>query len=139
MTKISKEYKWEMSHRLTFHDGGCKNIHGHSYIMRVDMLGELNDQGMILDFYDVDKLFMPLINKFDHAFVVDENDSIMLPFLIEQGFKHLIVPKFTTVENLVSYIIETVRPQIADLGNIQSLTVRLFETEDAFAEETVKI
>ena len=27
-TTISKQFRWEMGHRLPFHEGLCKNIHG---------------------------------------------------------------------------------------------------------------
>ncbi|MFI5263969.1 MAG: 6-carboxytetrahydropterin synthase, partial [Candidatus Kapaibacterium sp.] len=29
LTRISKSFRWEMAHRLPFHEGGCRHIHGH--------------------------------------------------------------------------------------------------------------
>ena len=61
MMKIAKEFHWEMGHRLPEHFGLCKNIHGHSYKMIVEFEGELDEQGMVIDFYDVEKIIAPII------------------------------------------------------------------------------
>ena len=61
--KISKEFRWEMGHRLPFHDGLCRNIHGHSYYMVIEIEGELNENGMIIDFYDLGKAVKPIIDE----------------------------------------------------------------------------
>ena len=42
--KIAKEFNWEMGHRLPEHFGKCKNIHGHSYKMMVELEGDLDDE-----------------------------------------------------------------------------------------------
>lgn len=133
-TKIGKEYKWEMSHRLPFHDGPCKNIHGHSYKMFVELEGELDSNSMVLDYYDIDRFVKPLIEKFDHSFVCDENDDLMINFLRDNGFKYLVIKYLTTSENLVSHIIELAKPHFQTFTNLEKLTIRLYETEDAYAE-----
>jgi len=58
-TKISKEFKWEMSHRLPFHKGLCQNIHGHTYKLRLDLVGSLDENGMLIDFYDLEIITQP--------------------------------------------------------------------------------
>lgn len=138
-TKIGKEYKWEMSHRLPFHEGPCKNIHGHSYKMFVILEGELNENSMVLDYYDIDRFVNPLIDKFDHSFICDENDSMMIDFLAANGFKYHIVPYVTTSENLVTYLIELAIPHFSKFDNLESLTIKLYETEDAYAERNVSL
>ncbi len=79
--KVAKEFRWEMGHRLSEHFGLCKNIHGHSYRMIVEFEGELNEQGMVIDFYDVEKIITPIIEKLDHAFMVNINDEGVIKFL----------------------------------------------------------
>ncbi|MGA1250362.1 MAG: 6-pyruvoyl trahydropterin synthase family protein, partial [Candidatus Kapaibacteriota bacterium] len=52
ISRIAKEFHWEMGHRLPFHDGGCQNIHGHSYTMRVEVIGEIDPAtGMVIDYF----------------------------------------------------------------------------------------
>ena len=60
MIRITKEFKFEMAHALHGYDGLCKNIHGHSYRMIVEFEGELDEQGMVIDFYDVEKIKISL-------------------------------------------------------------------------------
>ena len=51
--RISKEFRWEMGHRLQLHKGLCKNLHGHSYKMEVELTGDVLENGMVLDYYDL--------------------------------------------------------------------------------------
>jgi len=79
--RIAKDFYWEMTHRLPFHKGPCRNIHGHSYRLRVEIEGELDEDGMVLDYYHLKQLLAPVIDSLDHSFAVDENDDLMLDFL----------------------------------------------------------
>jgi len=54
--KIAKEFRWEMGHRLPYHNGLCKNVHGHSYQMVIELEGDVNTKGMIIDFYDLGEI-----------------------------------------------------------------------------------
>lgn len=135
MTTISKEFNWEMSHRLTFHDGACKNIHGHSYKMQIILKGELDKQGMIIDFYDLAKIVDPLIEKLDHAFLCNNEDQKMIDFLKENNFKYYVMDDFTTCENMCSLFISEFEPLFKKFNNIKELGVRVYETLDAYAEK----
>ena len=139
-TKIAKDFYWEMSHRLPDHKGLCKNIHGHSYKIRVELEGELNEEGMVLDYYDLKQLFLPIIEVFDHSFIVDKDDEIMINFLKSNNFKHFIIQKTTTAEHIVEYIYNIVSENIKDqFSNIKNLKLRLYETEDVYAEVSGEI
>ena len=74
--KIAKEFNWEMGHRLPEHFGKCKNIHGHSYKMMVELDGDVNDNGMVMDYYDLKKIVNPIVENLDHAFMVYEQDEL---------------------------------------------------------------
>lgn len=132
--KIAKDFHWEMCHRLPFHKGPCKNIHGHSYKMRIELEGETNGDSMILDFYDIEQVVGPLVDKFDHSFICDEADKDTIEFLEMRGFKYNVISDYTTAENLASVVLGEIAPKFAGYENISRVTVRLFETEDAFAE-----
>jgi 6-pyruvoyltetrahydropterin/6-carboxytetrahydropterin synthase len=131
---ISKEIYWEMSHRLPFHEGHCKNIHGHSYKLRVDITGEIDSNGFVIDFYDVEKILRTLINELDHGFLCDNDDLLMKNFLIENNFKYFIVPFTTSSENLSLYILSKIEKEITERKKIKRIKVRLHETSDVFAE-----
>ena len=133
-TRIGKEFIWQMSHRLPFHNGVCKNIHGHSYQMRVEIEGEIDSNGMIMDYYDMDTIIAPLISKLDHSFCVNDDDTIMLNFLKENNFKYYVIPSTTTAENLAQYILDNVKPEFQKFKNLNKIKIRVNETDDVFAE-----
>ena len=135
LTKIAKDFYWEMSHRLPFHKGPCRNIHGHSYKIRVELTGKADNNGIVMDYYDLKVLILPIIEKLDHAFVADKDDKIMIDFLKGNDMKYHILEKTTTAENLAEYIFQEVKSEIKKkYSNIHSLTIRLFETDDVYAE-----
>src|SRR5438034_326319 len=112
--KIAKEFRWEMGHRLPFHEGLCKNVHGHSYKMIVELEGEVNENGMIIDFFDLSKIIKPLIDEHDHAFLCSENDTNLKNFLIENKMKHVICDYYSTVENICKDFSEKIKSEISE-------------------------
>ena len=139
MIKLGKEYTWEMSHRLPFHNGWCRNIHGHSYKMRVELIGELDENGMLIDFYDIDKIVRPVIEIYDHSMLVDKNDYKTIKFLEENGFRHVVIDFTSTSENIAINFAKIFSEQFRHYKNLKELTVRIYETSDAFAEYTMKL
>lgn len=137
--RIAKDFSWEMSHRLPFHKGPCKNIHGHSYKLRLMLEGDTNSEDMVLDFYDMQKILEPIISDLDHAFACDPSDELMIGFLRENGFKYYIIPNFTTSENLTDFFLDKLRDSFSNYANIRKITVRVYETIDAFAEKEMII
>jgi 6-pyruvoyltetrahydropterin/6-carboxytetrahydropterin synthase len=131
--KIAKEFHWEMGHRLPEHFGLCKNIHGHSYRMIVEFEGELDDHGMVIDFYDVEKIINPIIEKLDHAFMVKDDDKLTLEFLDKLNSKKVVVNSFATAENICNYISEKIIKSNLP-GNIENVRVRVYETSEDYAE-----
>lgn len=138
-TKIAKEFHWEMSHRLPFHEGDCKNVHGHSYKLLVEIQGEMNGNWMLLDYYDIKKLVVPLIQKLDHSFICNETDTLLLDFVRKNNFKHFVIKNYTTAENLAQFFLDSLAPDFRNHPNIEILKVRLYETNDAFAEAEMRL
>ena len=136
MMKIAKEFHWEMGHRLPEHFGLCKNIHGHSYKMIIEFEGKLDEQGMVIDFYDVEKMISPIIDELDHAFMVKNDDKLTLDFLEKLNSKKVVVNFFTTVENICKYIAEKIiKSKLPD--NIENVRVRVYEASKDYAEVCV--
>ncbi len=136
--KIAKEFRWEMGHRLPEHFGQCKNIHGHSYKMLVEFEGELDKNEMIIDYYDVEKIINPIIEKLDHAFMVHKDDKIVLEFLEKMNSKKVVVDFQSTVENICLYLLGEIKKTSLP-ENVSHIKVRVYETPFDYAEETVKL
>jgi len=136
--KIAKEFHWEMGHRLPEHFGLCKNIHGHSYKMIVEFEGELDEQGMVIDFYDVEKIITLIIGELDHAFMVKDDDKLSLEFLEKLNSKKAVVGFESTVENICKYISDKIIKSNLP-KNIKFIIVRVYETAEDYAEEKVRL
>ena len=136
--KIAKEFRWEMGHRLPEHFGQCKNIHGHSYKMLVEFEGELNKDEMVIDYYDVEKIINPIIEKLDHAFMVNKGDKFVIDFLEKMNSKKVVVDFQSTAENICNYLLNEIK-QASLPTNVKKIKVRVYETSDNYAEETLKL
>ena len=80
--KISKDFRWEMGHRLQCHKGKCFNLHGHSYKLQIEFEGEVDSStGMVLDYFDVKDLVTPIVDKLDHTVIAWEQDSELIEML----------------------------------------------------------
>jgi 6-pyruvoyltetrahydropterin/6-carboxytetrahydropterin synthase len=136
--RIAKEFNWEMGHRLPEHFGKCKNIHGHSYKMLVEIEGEVLESGMVMDYYHLRDAIEPVVEKMDHAFLVYKDDKNVIEFLEKMNSKRVIVDFQSTVENITQYFLQ----EIAKLKlppNIHKIKVRVCETPDDYAEEEIQI
>lgn len=55
-TVIGKEIKFSAAHRLCHHQGKCREMHGHTYVLLVEAVGPVHavdghsDSGMVFDF-----------------------------------------------------------------------------------------
>jgi len=136
--KISKQYRWEMGHRLPFHKGLCKNIHGHSYTMFVEITGRLDKNGMIIDFFDLNKIVKPIIEKYDHAFLCWNGDKKVLNFLTKNKMKKVVVDYHSTVENICSDFLDKLTNKLLDTKNhkFEELTVKIYESPNSYAEKS---
>lgn len=136
--KIAKEFTWEMGHRLPFHTGKCKNLHGHSYKCMVELTGDPDKNGMVMDYYDLKKVVEPILDELDHAFMVCKKDIEMIEVLEKLNSRKVVVDFETTAENICVYLLSKIKsaklPQ-----NIHSIKVRVLETENSYAEEETKI
>lgn len=133
-TTIAKDFYWEMGHRLPFHDGGCQNIHGHSYQMRVELEGECDSRGMVMDYFDMKAIIQPLVDTLDHSFLCDESDSVMCDFFAANPMNVCYVPFPTTAENIARYILGEIKPKFAAYPSLGRIAVRVHETQRTYAE-----
>lgn len=138
--RVTKEFRFEMAHALWNYDGLCKNIHGHSYILYVTIMGEPNTDandpkyGMVMDFGDLKKIVnTEIVNKLDHSLVISDKSKYELLLQTEQMFdrKH-ILPFQPTCENMVIDFAERIKKLLPQ--KVQLYSLRLYETASSYAE-----
>lgn len=134
MFRIGKRFKWEMAHRLvrSFSEQ-CQNIHGHSYKMEVILEGELNEDGVLMDFGAVKQTVQPIVDSLDHSIAMFNKDP-MISSISTLGVKYIVLPYNPTAENMAQDVMNTVLSSYAGLEGLVSVTVRIWETETGWAE-----
>lgn len=140
--KVAKHFRWEAAHRLPWHDGACRNVHGHSYRMVVSLRGVPDARGLLVDFKDLGRLLQPLVAAWDHATLVAADDAALRAAVEGLGTKHYVLPFDTTSENLCRYVADYLcREGGARLRRhgVTAVGVRLRETETCYAELEVPL
>ncbi|MBU1992758.1 MAG: 6-carboxytetrahydropterin synthase QueD [Patescibacteria group bacterium] len=64
---IHKEFKFDSAHHLPDYRGKCEEVHGHTYKLRVTLEGEVQSDGLVFDFGDIEKIVQEnVLEKLDH-------------------------------------------------------------------------
>lgn len=70
---LTKEFRFEASHRLKNHDGKCAKPHGHSYRAIIEVEGDIKatdgtpQEGMVMDFATIKDDWKQVEPKLDHC------------------------------------------------------------------------
>lgn len=129
---ISKQFKWEMGHRIPWHTAGCQNVHGHSYQLLVELEGEPAKDGMVVDYGDISACVKPILAELDHSYMIDPSDQEMRQTLASLGLKVTEVPFWSTAENIVLWLGERLRPELLK-GSICRMRLTVKETASTSA------
>lgn len=138
--RLTKEFRFESAHALFNYDGLCRNIHGHSYILQVTVIGEpetdINNPklGMVMDFGELkDIVNREIVKDLDHAVVVSNKvskDTLMqLGQMSERSF---IMDYQPTCENMLIDFADRLQKVLPAKVKLHSL--KLNETANSFAE-----
>jgi len=72
LTRVTRNFSFEAAHQLPWHSGACKNLHGHSYRVEITVRGELDANGIVIDFSDLSAIVRrEVIEAFDHTYLND--------------------------------------------------------------------
>lgn len=88
MFRIRKEFHFSASHQLTHlpPDHQCARLHGHNYIVVVELTAEiLDDNGFVRDYHDLKLLKNYIDDVFDHQHL---NDVLDCPSTAENLARH---------------------------------------------------
>ena len=78
--------KFDAAHHLPGYDGPCANIHGHSWKVEVEVLGnKLQSNGMLIDFQDIKAVW----RIYDHRNLNDYFDMPTAENIAKEIFKVL--------------------------------------------------
>jgi 6-pyruvoyltetrahydropterin/6-carboxytetrahydropterin synthase len=115
---VCKDFRFSAAHQIRGHRGGCENLHGHNYRVRVWARAAILDSlGMVLDFADVKRVLEEVAGPFDHRFLNE-----IPPFDVRN----------TTAELLAEYLFVELARRLDD-PRVQVTRVEVWENEGACA------
>lgn len=77
MFELRKEFEFAASHQLPYHDGKCRRLHGHNWVIVLTIQGkELIKDGpkrdMLIDYGDISRIVQSLLDNYlDHYHLND--------------------------------------------------------------------
>ena len=106
MHYIKRHFKFAGGHRLSKHEGLCKNIHGHNYDVWVTVkTPELDENDMVLDFSKFKDHVNSIIDSFDHCLLVNQCDEEMMEPFKKRGMRVMVLGDYDpTAEKMAEQI-----------------------------------
>lgn len=69
---VTREFSFDSAHFLTRYHGQCEHLHGHTYRLWVTVEGEVQENGMVIDFVILKKIVKEqVLDHFDHRCLND--------------------------------------------------------------------
>jgi len=98
---LALDFKFDAAHRLMHHQGLCRNLHGHTWRVRVWVTGSVDSRsGMVMDFSFLKKQIRDVLADFDHAALINAEDEKLRKFLGVNGLREVLIDGEPTCENL---------------------------------------
>lgn len=96
---VAKKMSFAAAHSLPNYDGPCQRLHGHEWVIEVEVTGEVDEKtGMVIDFVKLKKVMQDkIINVLDHEYINDHFQNPTAENMVI-GFKELIEQYFIDVE-----------------------------------------
>lgn len=126
--EITKEVTAQIAHRLWNHPGACKNIHGHSYRIKVTVGGEIDsNKGMVHDFGSLKNVIESITKRWDHAIILHYRDPF-IPVISKLDTNLINFSAMPTAENMAIVIAEHIERAGYDV-----IRVYVYETDTSCA------
>lgn len=114
-TLIAKRFTFDAAHQLPNHDGKCRRLHGHTYVIEVQVSGPVRppmgepDEGMVLDFGVISAVWKgDLEPMLDHRFLNETLPTDYWPTTAE-NIARFLLDAFTAGLDATGVVVERVR------------------------------
>ncbi len=114
---IAKHFEFEAAHSLPNEEcyGACSNLHGHTYRLTIEIEGDINKYGWVMNFKDLKHIVKSkVIDVLDHSNI---NDIIAIP----------------TAENMIIWIEKQIKDDFTQY-NTKLKSIILYETSNSYAK-----
>ena len=112
-------------HRLMHHDGKCSRPHGHNYEISVRIVGDLTEEGWVVDKGEV----TDVIDRWDHRFLLEEGDPLIEAFEASGDGDAVVRFDSPPTAEVMSVVLERrLTDELAD--NVRDVSVQVSETSE---------
>lgn len=134
MTVIARRLTLDAGHRVPGHQGQCRNLHGHTYTIEVEVAGPVPRDGMVIDFGVVKAVMVAeLHDPWDHAFLLwRQDEDARVALAVDPTWKVAILDLPPTAENLALIAAQRLSGPLATHGVTLS-AVTVWETPNCWA------
>jgi len=120
----------------------CSRLHGHNWFVYVKIIGDIGEDGMVLDFLEVKRI----IDELDHKFILTKKQIVREEgnsYIVKAGGRDYVLPKdvcfvinkpFSTSEYLTEYFIEKFSEILKARLKRFKVKIIIQETPDSFSE-----
>ncbi|NHJ46819.1 MAG: 6-carboxytetrahydropterin synthase [Asgard group archaeon] len=137
-------FKFASAH-FVLGETGCERLHGHNYLVEVQVFGEQDEtKNLVIDFLELKPFVRGFVEELDHKILlpadnknltIDEKDNEYIVDFVPKN-KHYIFPKGdvlilpiknTTVEEFARLLADKLKPLFNQHKNIDAIEVGVFE------------
>ncbi|HIJ00826.1 MAG: 6-pyruvoyltetrahydropterin/6-carboxytetrahydropterin synthase [Candidatus Methanomethylophilaceae archaeon] len=132
--------RFSACHFITGHEK-CARLHGHSYIIRLSLEGEIGSDGMIMDFVVLKRALRQVVNILDHRVLLPGNSKeasleIGEEVTVISGGKRYVFPledvvildvEHTTAEEMAAMILDGIIEDVELPSNVTAISLGLDE------------
>jgi 6-pyruvoyltetrahydropterin/6-carboxytetrahydropterin synthase len=87
---LGKRFYFDAAHELKYHKGKCKNLHGHTYTLDVEIEGNINPTtGMVMDLEELTNLVNLVLKEYDHTNITNLSLDMRLEPTCENLIRHI--------------------------------------------------
>lgn len=137
MMTITRSLHFDAAHRVVDHESKCKYLHGHRYVVEASFTASaLDTLGRIIDFGVIKSRLGDWIDThWDHTTILWEKDDALGQGIgTLTGQKVFYLPNNPTVENLASYLLETVCSTLFSDTEVTCTHIRMYETPNCYVD-----
>lgn len=121
LATIQKDFAFSASHQLDGlpEDHPCSRLHGHNYVVRLSIIGEVAEPGFVVDYRELEPFKRLLDRSFDHQHLND-----VLPHVNP------------TAEHIAAHLLEIAESALSAYPNVAAVSVGVSETPKTWATVT---
>lgn len=101
-TRLSREFTFDAAHSLPDYPGKCARIHGHTYTLIVTVEGDLDQSGMVMDFFKIKEIVEDILAPLDHHYLNDYYEQPTVELIARDLFEKIQKALETTTATLHS-------------------------------------